>query len=680
VKRYLYDTESDGFVATSTVIHCISIRDVDTEDHWSYGPDQIQAALDKLTEADLRIGHNIQRHDEKLIKKLYPSWEPKAGSTLLDTMILARLKFPNVKATDPDLVRAGKMPAGTDYQGKHNLAAWGYRLGEHKGDYAALRRAQAMEAGLTSEQDIAKFVWGTYTKDMHEYMDQDTLTNLKLLRHLDPDNYSPTAIELEHRIAVVCDAMEQAGVPFDTKKAAALHVDLVTQSSVIEERLREQFGFWYAPEHPGKPARDFEGKPYTSYEASEHTPKVNNKTRGVVKGQTFSKIKKVSFNPGSRDHIAHVLKAKGWKPKKFTDGGKAAFDEEVLISIMAEFPEMEAIDRYFMLEKRISQLATGKQALMLHVKEDGRIHGVINPMGAITSRASHFHPNLGQVPNSASPYGPEFRELFYAPPGWKFLGADMSGLELRGLGHYLARLDGGKYMLIVTNGDPHWLHAQVMGLAEGDRDKENKLHTLVREDGSKRFIYAYIYGAWDDMCGQILFDCLIKAKRDCGPEGEALFNKFFPKGIKEDTLRNAGRKVRAAFMTRIDGYGKLQEAIQAQVKRFGWVYGLDERKIPTRSEHSALNFLIQSCGAILCKRWVCDVYEELCSKYKWGWDGDFVMGLWCHDEMQLCVREGLEEEIASIIVRLARASGEPYAFRGPLDSSYAIGRNWRETH
>lgn len=668
MKRYLYDTESDGFVATSTVIHCVSIRDVDTKDHWSYGPDQIEAALEKLDEADVRIGHNIQRHDEKLIEKLYPHRKRRPEVTLIDTMILARLKYPNVKATDGELVRSGKMPAGKDYQGKHNLGAWGYRLGIHKGDYAQLRRAEALALGLTDEKAILHFVWGIYTKGMHEYMDQDTLTNLALLEHLDPDNYSLAAIELEHRIAIVCNAMEQAGVPFDMPKATALHAELVTQSSVIENRLKEQFQFWYAPEKP-------------SYAASVHMPKVNNKARGITKGEPYSKLKKVEFNPGSRDHIAKVLKDKGWKPKKFTDGGKAQFDEEVLISVMAEFPEMEAIDKYFMLEKRISQLAGGKQALMIHYNETtGCLHGVINPMGAVTSRAAHFHPNLGQVPNSSSPYGPEFRELFYAPKGMSFLGADMSGLELRGLAHYLTPLDGGKYMLIVTDGDPHWLHCQVMGLAEGDRDKENTLHTLVREDGAKRFIYAYIYGAWDDMCGQILYDCLIKAKRDGGPEGVELFNKFFPQGIKETTLRNTGSKVRAAFMTRIDGYGKLQERLLAQVKRFGWVYGLDERKIPTRSEHSALNFLIQSCGAILCKRWVCDVYEELCSKYKWGWDGDFVMCLWVHDEMQLCVREGLEAEITAIIKKHAALSGTYYGFRGPLKADSRYGRTWRDTH
>ena len=130
MKRYLFDTESDGFVATSTKVHCVSIRDVDTKEHWSYGPDQldIASALGKLTEADVLIGHNIQKHDIPLLTKLY-GWKPKEGCLTRDTMIIARLKHPNVKDTDTALVQAGKMPAGKKYHGKHSLASWGFRLG-----------------------------------------------------------------------------------------------------------------------------------------------------------------------------------------------------------------------------------------------------------------------------------------------------------------------------------------------------------------------------------------------------------------------------------------------------------------------------------------------------------------------------------------------------------------------
>jgi DNA polymerase-1 len=618
-------------------------------------------AMEQLEQADVLIGHNIQRHDIPLIKKLL-GFSLKPDVIIRDTMIIARVVYPNVKATDGDLVRKGQMPAGRKYAGKHTLASWGYRLGEHKGDYADDRYAQYVAEGgdPKNEDNIAQFVWGTWSQPMHDYMIQDCETNLVLWEHLGADKYSQSAIDLEHRIARVCDAIQEAGVPFDVAKATALHAKLLTAKHHIEQRLIAEFGSWQV-----------EGKPMI--------PKRDNKKLGYKVGVPVRKFKTVTFNPGSRDHIAKVLMDKGWKPTIFTDGGKPQITDEVIEGIVARFPEMNGLGEYLMLDKRISQLAEGPQAWLKAVAEDGRIHGVINPMGCITSRASHFLPNLAQVPKSASPYGPECRELFYAPEGYSFLGADMSGLELRGLAHYLAPFDGGRYMKIVVEGDVHWMHAQVMGLGSGERDKYNKCHTIIREDGTKRFIYAYIYGAFDDKCGEIIYTALLKARNEGGPEGIELYIKFFGDKVPgEKTLKLLGRNVRAAFAKRIVGYAKLKAKLKEVVGDRGRVRGLDDRLIPIRSAHSDLNFLIQSCGAILCKRWGADAFEELCSKYKLGVDFQFV--LWVHDEYQLLVRNGLEEEIGKIVTRCARSAGASYAFRGPLDSEAKVGRNWNDTH
>jgi DNA polymerase I-like protein with 3'-5' exonuclease and polymerase domains len=204
---------------------------------------------------------------------------------------------------------------------------------------------------------------------------------------------------------------------------------------------------------------------------------------------------------------------------------------------------------------------------------------------------------------------------------------------------------------------------------------------VVREDGAKRFAYAVIYGAQDKMAGDIVYECLLNAQRSCGDEGDALYREFFGVGVPGDRrIRMVGKKIRENFARGIEGFGELQTKITKQVEKLGRVPGLDGRRIPTRSPHSALNFLIQSSGAILCKRWGADAFEELGSKYRYGWQGDFVFVLWLHDEFQLCVREGLEDEIGAILVKCARASGTPYGFRLPLDSEYVVGRNWSETH
>ena len=120
-------------------------------------------------------------------------------------------------------------------------------------------------------------------------------------------------------------------------------------------------------------------------------------------------------------------------------------DEETIEGAVAKHPTLAGVGEYLMLTKRLSQLTGSKQSLMAAVREDGRIHGSLNPMGTITGRAAHYSPNLAQVPSAKKPYGADFRGLFRMPAGFKLVGADMQGLELRGLAHYLSYFDGGAY-------------------------------------------------------------------------------------------------------------------------------------------------------------------------------------------------------------------------------------------
>lgn len=685
-------------MATATKVHCIGITDVDTGAYKGYRPDEVDEACERLSEADVVIGHNWQRHDDKLLKKLKPRlYQPKPGQIIKDTMIIARVMYPGVKTTDEALIQSGKMPPGKKYKGKHTIGAWGYRLGNPKGDYSDMMEAKARAMGLEHPKDIANFVWGEFNEDMFEYLEQDCSTGFDLWKHLNPDAYSQEALDLEHRVARVVDSMEEHGVPFDLRAAGELQANLTQRQYELEKVLKETYGFWYAPVSPDPTKSIFiPKKPNDTIgywgEYGEPELVINPKT-GKAKmvppfnGYPCTKLKLVEFNPGSRDHIAKVLKEQGWQPTKFTEGGKPQIDEEVIESIVARFPEMDGLGELMMIEKRLSQLCGTDNSLMASCKEDNCIHGVINPMGTITSRGAHMYPNLGQVPSAKKPFGPEFRALFMCgsamPKGWVALGADQEGLELRGLAHYLAKFDGGEYAKTVLEGDPHWLHACVMGLAEGERDKHNKLHTIVREDGSKRFIYAYIYGCGNAKAGSIIYEALLNALRNGGEAGREVYIKFFgdPSAPPSNaTIEKVGKKVRNSFLTRIKGFDRLRTQIEEQVEKRKRVPGLDGRKIPVRSEHSALNFLIQSAGAIICKRWLADSFEECCSKFKLGWDGDFVFVLWVHDEIQVCCREEVAEEIGEILVRNARKAGEPYGFRVPLDSKAVKGASWKDTH
>ena len=365
-------------------------------------------------------------------------------------------------------------------------------------------------------------------------------------------------------------------------------------------------------------------------------PARDNKAKGYKKGVPVPRSKIVEFNPSSRDHIADRLQTLyGWKPTEFTDGGKPKVDETVIEKL--DYPPCKLLTEYLMIQKRIGQLAEGDQAWLKLVK-NGRIHGSVNTNGAVTGRATHSYPNISQVPSSSSPYGPECRELFTVPSGWTLVGADASGLELRCLAHFMAKWDGGKYGEVLLTGDIHTQNQEAAGLATRPQ--------------AKTFIYAFLYGAGDAKIGSIVGG---------GPD--------------------AGKKLKTRFLAKTPALKKLKEAVQDAAKR-GYLLGLDGRHVHVRSAHAALNTLLQSAGAIICKKWLVLLEDELQNgRLKHGWDGDYAFCAWSHDEVQIACRT---PDIAEIIAEKARQAvqwaGEHFAFRCPLAGESKIGSHWGETH
>ena len=63
----------------------------------------------------------------------------------------------------------------------------------------------------------------------------------------------------------------------------------------------------------------------------------------------------------------------------------------------------------------------------------------------------------------------------------------------------------------------------------------------------------------------------------------------------------------------------------------GYLKGLDGRLLHVRSTHAALNTLLQSAGALVCKKWLVILEEELKARgLKHGWDGDYAFSAWVH--------------------------------------------------
>lgn len=397
----------------------------------------IETGLAVLSRAEKVYGHNVIRFDIPALKKVFPDWPGPSGQ-VLDTLVVAQMRWAHIKDSDYALAKEGKFPARM--AGSHALMAWGHRLGCFKGEYTDWCKEQGVDP------------WSEWRPEMQQYCEQDTEVTRQLVLKIRQSGVSPESVETEHELCEYLWKQEQNGWPFDMEKAVALQARLAARREELHGALVKQFGSWRAPD----------GKPFV--------PKRDNARLGYTAGQAVQKYKTVEFNPLSRDHIAKVLiETYGWKPTTFTPTGKPAITEDTL-DALAEVPEAALIHEYLTIQKRLGQLAEGKQAWLGHARVHPatgmhHIHHRVIQSGTITHRAAHSNPNLGQVPSVGSPYGAECRELFTVPKGWVLVGADASGLELRCLAHYMARWDGGAYGETVLHGDIHTVNQKAAGLA-----------------------------------------------------------------------------------------------------------------------------------------------------------------------------------------------------------------------
>jgi len=329
----------------------------------------------------------------------------------------------------------------------------------------------------------------------------------------------PDWITLEHRVAQILTEQELHGWHFDESAARELESSLRRELEGITQLLRNR---------------------YPLIADREFTPKRVNRTTGYVAGAPLTKLKE--FNPGSRDHIAWIMKNHhGWVPDKETASGKTAIDEVVLKDIGTE----EALQFYRCLEltKQLGMLSEGKNAWLKLVRND-RIHHNCS-VSTNTHRCAHRNPNLAQVPSDLS-----FRKLFRASPGNVMVGADLAGIELRMLAHYLARYDGGRYGHVLLNGDIHQENADKIGISR----------RLV-----KTVTYAFLYGAGDQKIGL-----------------------SYDQSLSPNKAKEKGAEIRAAYVAAIDGLDSLLAAVRAAGER-GYIKSVDGRKIAVDSPHKALN-------------------------------------------------------------------------------------------
>lgn len=687
-KRFIYDIETNGLLDALDRIHSLVMYDLDTKELLSYRNDghpdnarRMEEGVRLLNDADLRIGHNIIKFDEPALQKVYPFFVPNVPGRVLDTLILVRLIFPNIRDRDIVSAKRGRLPGRLI--GSHGLEAWGYRVGEWKGDYSKERevdlRASLDEEGLVpTKEEIIAYVWGEWNEEMQAYCEQDVMANLAVYRQCQRVGYEKRAVWDEMDVAILCQKIETNGFYFDEAKAVSLYASLAGERAKLEAQLTDTFGAWVRPvggvKTPKAPnaKQGYWGKAKWVYiagtdelEGEEVAPEDMTSgglpnafakrlgVRRVFEGYPYQPIQIVHFNPSSRAHIAdRLMTLYGWQPKDFTPSGEPKLDETVVARLPYDCAPL--LVRYFTVIKRLGQLAEGNQAWLKLVK-DGRVCGSYNTVGAVTRRATHSNPNIGQVPSAfflkdadGNPqpvygwdggWGTECRELFGPMPGWWQVGTDASGLELRCLAHYMARWDNGEYGRVLLNGDIHTVNQQAAGLPT--------------RDNAKTFIYGFLYGAGDAKIGSIVGGTAAR-----------------------------GKLLRETFLAGLPALGNLVTAVKTKAKKHRTLKGLDGGLLHVRHDHAALNTLLQSAGAIICKKWIVLVERMLIERgLKHGWDGDFVIMAWVHDELQIAARtRELAELIGQVAQEAMKATEAYFDFRCPLDTDFKVGRSWADCH
>ena len=577
MRQIILDIEANGLKPDT--IWCVVAKEVEHGTTNTFIGDDISEFGDWILYNGITdiCGHNIIGYDLPILERLAGfKWE----GPIQDTLVMSRLAHPH-------------------REGGHSLNAWGSRLGFEKGEH----------------NDWYSFSW-----DMVDYCKRDVELTQLVYGHLmkELEHFKEESITLEHNVARIVNQQVENGWTINERDANLLLGELRQKLHDVETTVRKTFKplpVWIPLNYPEDKTHNNDGSISKRYQAQLD--------KGASwKDKEWGYYLYPEFNLGSRQQIGRYLQHFGWKPKEFTDKGNVIVNESVLTGV--DMPEAQQIAEYLMLQKRVAQVQSWVDAIEI----DGRVRGYVNPIGAVTGRMTHSKPNMAQVPASYSPYGTECRQLWTVPSGYKLVGMDASGLELRMLAHYMNDYD---YTEEVISGDIHTTNQKSAGLATRDQ--------------AKTFIYAFLYGAGDEKIGTIVG----------GGKG-------------------TGRTVKKKFLDNTPALKSLRERVTTASKR-GYLIGIDGRRIWVRSEHSALNTLLQGAGAIIMKKALVLLDEYAILK---GIDYKIIGNI--HDEIQSEVHEKDAKVFGEIAVMAIKEAGEKFNLNCPLDGAYKIGGNWNETH
>ena len=523
------------------------------------------------------IGHNLLSFDVPILNRL---WGTKIKlSQVVDTLILSQLFNPNRK-------------------GGHSLDNLAQLVGSRKMEFSN---------------------FSGYSEDMLEYCINDVEITHDVYKYLlayDKHGFSKQSIGLEHNIRHVINKQQNYGFLLDAQKATQLLYEIKTRNEEIEKDILSFF------KPKVRPVRDIQVR--RKMDGSVSKVGLNHIEDLSYLGGNHTTIRYEDFNLGSPKQIVERMEEYGWSPTQFTPKGSPKVCEENLDTLPSSAPKaVKNLALWKALETRWKTIESWLDASC----DDGRVHGKVFTMGAVTGRMTHSEPNMANIVSSNKLYGKESRECFVAPKSYVLVDVDASGLELRMLAHYM---DNEAFTNEVVNGDPHTANMKAAGLSTRSE--------------AKTFIYAFLYGAGAEKIGSIV-------------GGTA----------------KTGAQLKRTFLSNMPDLKRLQDSVITKARSQGYLNGIDGRRIHIRSPHAGLNTLLQGAGAIVCKQWAIEI-DRMVRRERL--DAHLVCSV--HDQYVYEVAENYVDRFKEVCYAGIAQSGKYLNVRCPLTCDIGVGKTWYE--
>jgi DNA polymerase I len=611
-------------------IWVVVAKDIDTEELYVFRDKEAFRAF--ASNVSLWVGHNILGYDYPILCNLGYLDELEVGTRVIDTLIISKMV---------NFTREG-----------HSIEDYGLEFEYPKGTFSD---------------------WSKYSWEMEEYCKRDVEICHKIFikyRKVCESKDWHQSIQLENRFQLVCNLLSKNGFAFNKDKAETLLGKVQDELAKLDKDILEAFPPKYSLIRNIRKNKDGS----INRVDARYIDNVDGRYLVRTDNESLCLYRREEFNPSSHKQLVDVLYQAGWKPsdktkthvewlreRKTKDLTKSEFyakygwrvNETNLLTLPASAPKAARLLASRILHE--SRRRTLVEWISL-VRDDGRIHGDFQGIGAWTHRMAHQRPNTANIPNEKDDQGRpkllggDLRQLWYAPKGRLLVGCDAEGIQLRVFAHYI---NDPEFTREVSDGDPHTLNKTVLG------------HICKDRQSAKRFIYALLLGAGMDKLSEIL---------ECSKQEAEV-------GLSH-------------VLERYSGFKHLKENVFPRDVRRGYFIGLDGRKVPiprvNERPHLVMSGYLQNGEAIIMKKATLHWMDLLAgSEEPRLRDTPYLLVDLVHDEWQTECKNDvmLARQIAQAQCEALRKVGVELNMKCPLAGSFkrkngdeTIGTNWRVTH